>query len=81
MKALWRSVAGVEEPVRQLPDEPIFNELVRCWSRDERTVPGAADPQWTALVERPVWPPTGRRRLVTADRAVPGGAVPGPRPG
>jgi hypothetical protein len=81
MTALWRPVAGAEESVRQLPDEPIFNELVRSWSQQERAVPGVVDPEWTALVERPAWPPTGRHHLAATGRVRPGGTLPGPRPG
>jgi hypothetical protein len=76
MKALWRSGAADEGSVRQLPDEPIFNELVRSWSQMERAVPGVADPQWTALVERPAWPSTSSHLVAAA--AVPGGHRPGP---
>jgi len=57
--------AREEESILRLVDEPIFTGLVRQWSAGGRSVPGRADPEWTALVGPPSWPGGGRRRRDT----------------
>jgi hypothetical protein len=66
MTVLWRPKAASSETILLLPEEPIFNELVRRWSDTVRTVPGQDDQEWDALAGASAWPQaTGRRRLVT----------------
>jgi len=83
MTVLWRPKAASSETILLLPEEPIFNELVRRWSDTGRTVPGQDDQEWDALAGASAWPQTtGRRRLATpapADGWAPPAPVPEPR--
>ncbi|MBT3163393.1 hypothetical protein HTV80_09770 [Streptomyces sp. Vc74B-19] len=38
-------------PPPQLPDPPIYRELMRTWADRGRTLPGRHDPEWTRLAE------------------------------
>ncbi|MCI3155396.1 hypothetical protein ELQ39_27350 [Streptomyces sp. GB4-14] len=43
--------AAVTVPRPQLPDPPIFREMMRTWTDRGRTVPGRHDPEWARLAE------------------------------
>ncbi|NEC50391.1 hypothetical protein G3I18_17710 [Actinospica acidiphila] len=41
--------AAVTVPPPQLPDPPIYREMMRTWTDRGRTVPGRHDPEWARL--------------------------------
>ncbi len=48
------------EPLReqQVPDPPIYRDLLARWADAGRTLPGRRDPEWSRLTSSPVWPST-----------------------
>ncbi|MFC8877282.1 hypothetical protein, partial [Streptomyces ardesiacus] len=40
-------------PAPQIPDPPIYRELMRTWADGGRTLPGRHDPEWVRLAEPP----------------------------
>nr|WP_046780294.1 hypothetical protein [Streptomyces yangpuensis] len=46
------------EPQReqQVPDPPIYRDLLARWADAGRTLPGRRDPEWSRLTSSPVWP-------------------------
>jgi hypothetical protein len=40
-------------PAPQLPDPPIYRELMRTWADRGRTLPGRDDPEWVRLAAPP----------------------------
>ncbi|MFJ7770543.1 hypothetical protein ACIQ1J_19555 [Streptomyces sp. NPDC097107] len=45
--------AGPVPPAPQLPDPPIYRELMRTWADRGRTLPGRHDPEWVRLAAPP----------------------------
>jgi hypothetical protein len=45
--------AGPVPPAPQIPDPPIYRELMRTWADGGRTLPGRHDPEWARLAEPP----------------------------
>ncbi|MGW0301448.1 hypothetical protein ACWDYK_32805, partial [Streptomyces anthocyanicus] len=45
--------AGPVPPAPQIPDPPIYRELMRTWADGGRTLPGRHDPEWVRLAEPP----------------------------
>ncbi|MFD4256653.1 hypothetical protein ACFWR9_03230 [Streptomyces sp. NPDC058534] len=45
--------AGPVPPAPQIPDPPIYRELMRTWADGGRTLPGRHDPEWIRLAEPP----------------------------
>ncbi|MFE2357743.1 hypothetical protein [Streptomyces parvulus] len=45
--------AGPLPPAPQIPDPPIYRELMRTWADGGRTLPGRHDPEWIRLAEPP----------------------------
>ncbi|WP_373566829.1 hypothetical protein [Streptomyces griseicoloratus] len=45
--------AGAVPPAPQLPDPPIYRELMRTWADRGRTLPGRDDPEWVRLAALP----------------------------
>ncbi|GGQ36254.1 hypothetical protein ACFFKE_07270 [Streptomyces mutabilis] len=45
--------AGPVPPAPQLPDPPIYRELMRTWADRGRTLPGRDDPEWVRLAAPP----------------------------
>ena len=45
--------AGPVPPAPQIPDPPIYRELMRTWADHGRTLPGRHDPEWVRLAEPP----------------------------
>ncbi|MFJ5042397.1 hypothetical protein [Streptomyces parvulus] len=45
--------AGSLPPAPQIPDPPIYRELMRTWADGGRTLPGRHDPEWIRLAEPP----------------------------
>ncbi|MFE6476983.1 hypothetical protein PS783_06965 [Streptomyces enissocaesilis] len=45
--------AGPVPPAPQLPDPPIYRELMRAWADRGRTLPGRNDPEWVRLAAPP----------------------------
>ncbi|MDT0613430.1 hypothetical protein [Streptomyces lancefieldiae] len=45
--------AGSVPPAPQLPDPPIYRELMRAWADRGRTLPGCHDPEWVRLAAPP----------------------------
>ncbi|CAL9383477.1 hypothetical protein SUDANB43_01101 [Streptomyces sp. enrichment culture] len=45
--------AGPVPPAPQIPDPPIYRELMRAWADGGRTLPGRHDPEWVRLAEPP----------------------------
>ncbi|MGW7454898.1 hypothetical protein, partial [Streptomyces sp. NPDC054787] len=41
---------------QQVPDPPIYRDLVARWADDGRTLPGRRDPEWSRLTSSPIWP-------------------------
>ncbi|GAA3959398.1 hypothetical protein GCM10022384_10270 [Streptomyces marokkonensis] len=41
--------AGRVPPAPQVPDPPIYRELMRTWADRGRTLPGRHDPEWIRL--------------------------------
>ncbi|MFC8568739.1 hypothetical protein ACFUIW_23595 [Streptomyces sp. NPDC057245] len=66
--------AGAVPSAPQVPDPPIYRELMRTWADGGRTLPGRHDPEWTRLAAPPHGPgdsfTTGDLR-VTGDVTVP----------
>jgi hypothetical protein len=48
--------AGPVPPAPQLPDPPIYRELMRTWADRGRTLPGRHDPEWVRLAAPPRGP-------------------------
>ncbi|MEU1082828.1 hypothetical protein ABZ368_21840 [Streptomyces sp. NPDC005908] len=44
-------VEAAAVPPPQLPDPPIYRELMRTWADRGRMLPGRHDPEWTRLAE------------------------------
>ncbi|WP_254405179.1 hypothetical protein [Streptomyces sp. AC627_RSS907] len=44
---------GAVAPAPQLPDPPIYRELMRTWADRGRTLPGRHDPEWVRLAAPP----------------------------
>ncbi|MET9777036.1 hypothetical protein ABZ023_22675 [Streptomyces sp. NPDC006367] len=44
---------GMAPPAPQLPDPPIYRELMRTWADRGRTLPGRHDPEWLRLAAPP----------------------------
>ncbi|MGC9498971.1 hypothetical protein [Streptomyces sp. WG7] len=58
-------------PVPQVPDPPIYRELMRTWADRGRTLPGRHDPEWVRLAA----PPRGQEDFfATGDFRVTGGS-------
>ncbi len=55
--------AGPVPPAPQIPDPPIYRELMRTWADGGRTLPGRHDPEWVRLAE----PPRGLGGFATGD--------------
>ncbi len=45
--------AGPVPPAPQVPDPPIYRELMRTWADRGRTLPGRHDPEWVRLAQPP----------------------------
>ncbi|MGA5330633.1 hypothetical protein ACPCJT_30945 [Streptomyces griseoincarnatus] len=58
--------AAVTVPPPQLPDPPIYREMMRTWTGRGRTVPGRHDPEWARLAEP--WRGFGRFSVSPAPR-------------
>ncbi|AXI90687.1 hypothetical protein G3I30_20015 [Actinospica acidiphila] len=58
--------AAVTVPPPQLPDPPIYREMMRTWTDRGRTVPGRHDPEWARLAEP--WRGFGRFSVSPAPR-------------
>ncbi|GAB2811347.1 hypothetical protein GCM10027073_49650 [Streptomyces chlorus] len=43
------TVPAAPLPLPQLPDPPIYRELMRAWADKGRTLPGRHDPEWARL--------------------------------
>ncbi|WKD35714.1 hypothetical protein KO717_29770 [Streptomyces xanthophaeus] len=52
------SVQRPREQAQQVPDPPIYQDLLARWADAGRTLPGRRDPEWSRLTSSPVWPTT-----------------------
>ncbi|MFC9113861.1 hypothetical protein ACFTWN_11010 [Streptomyces sp. NPDC057092] len=59
-------VEAAVAPPPQLPDPPIYRELMRTWADRGRMLPGRHDPEWTRLAEP--WQGHGRFSVSPAPR-------------